>query len=161
MSFLIDQGTDVRGLSRDNHSAIHLTLHDQRLPNLDSEAMDSLLTQKSWEDALKATLERIIAGGVDLRHTDTNGFTALQLAVKRRFTGIAEMLVKRGSTVDQRDWTGRSVLHLALSCPKQAPDDMVKFLLRNNAQVDLMDNTVTHHCDLLRSTIIKRLSEPW
>lgn len=75
----------------------------------------------------------VLPGLGDVDFTFRNGRTGLQLAVRRRHTAVAELLLKSGANRTITMKKGRTVLEVAVE-NKQI--DMVQVLLRSNADVN-------------------------
>ncbi|XP_058060291.1 uncharacterized protein LOC131210974 [Anopheles bellator] len=87
--------------------------------------------------ALQFMLEtdRKLKGNVN-RKDGSVGLTPLQIAARRGYADIVELLLRHGANVQARDTSGHSVLHFAVES-KSVP--IVRILLRHGAQVGVPD----------------------
>ena len=75
---------------------------------------------------------------------DSNGYTPLQLAVKRNDMSSIKTLIKNGADINELSSCGLSPLHLAAFAGKKKA---VKTLLKRGANINVMNLAKKgHHC---------------
>jgi len=82
-------------------------------------------------------VERLIAGGTNVRGEDEHKRTALHFAAAKGFTEVVQLLLRHGADPDQKDMLGNTALHLA-ACTNHVP--VVTLLLRAGTDVTTLDN---------------------
>lgn len=105
--------------------------------NLHRKVTMSWRYQEEWlpEGALQSNLALFIEAGVDINQPDTDGKTALHLAIERRGLELARVLLDAGARVDARDSEGQTPLHRATT------GDMISLLVEyGHASLDAADD---------------------
>lgn len=90
-------------------------------------------------DSILEKIKDLIAKGADVNVKDINGYTALMGAVWRSNPKFAEILIKAGANVHERDKDGNTPLLLAMATRKSAPltkERIAKMLIDAGADIN-------------------------
>jgi len=82
-------------------------------------------------------VERLCAGGANVRCFDEHKRTPLHFAAAMGYTEVADILLKNGADPNQKDKLGNTALHLA-ACTSHVP--VVTLLLRAGTDITTIDN---------------------
>ena len=105
--------------------------------NLYRNLVTSWRYQDEWlsGDTLQSNLALFIEAGIDINQPDSDGMTALHLAVESQGLEMARVLLDAGARVDARDNQGQTPLHKAMGT------DMISLLVEHgHASLDATDN---------------------
>ena len=84
-------------------------------------------------------VQLLLNHGVDVNASNRSGTTALHAAVERRDVEIIATLLQHNADVDARDEQQATPLSLAVSQGQTASTEVVEILLKNGANVDVLD----------------------
>ena len=83
------------------------------------------------------TMERLLAGGVNVNSTDDHLRTALHMGAAKGYTDVVRLLLQHGADPNQKDTLGNTALHLA-ACTNHI--GVVTLLLRAGTNLAELDN---------------------
>jgi ankyrin repeat protein len=87
-------------------------------------------------------LKRLLNAGADINQTDSDGYSALHMALLANFenqetyTEVINFLIDRGIDANLQDLTGQTALHYSI---EQSNLPLIQKLLSNNAKVHIKD----------------------
>ena len=129
---------------------------------LTSLAIDTAFAQrqKTLDQAVvDGDIERIkseIAAGVDINSKNRMGWTLLHIAINKKHTEIAQLLIEKGADVNIRDNRGRRPIHLAVETGQKA---IVEALIAKGADLNAMDSRADNALTLARKNNHKEITE--
>lgn len=88
-------------------------------------------------------VQLLLRYGADVNAGDKFGTTALHVAVERQDVGIIATLLQHSADANARDERQATPLSLAVSNGQAANAEVVEILLKNGANVDVVDETNT------------------
>lgn len=117
------------------HDSLELEALLEKKPSLDilNDPTHSLLLETLRHGWNEENAVLLLKYGVDQTGEDQNGNTALHLAATQGWIEVAQILVKQGLDMNQRNHQGRTPLFEARS------EEMVRYLIANGARADLID----------------------
>ena len=104
-------------------------------------------------------IERVkseIAAGVDINSKYTAGWTLLHIAINKKHTEIAQLLIEKGADVNIRDNQGRTPVHLAVETGQKA---IVEALIAKGADLNVMDTRADNALTLARKNNQTEITE--
>ncbi|MHC4439981.1 MAG: ankyrin repeat domain-containing protein [Planctomycetota bacterium] len=116
--------------------------------------------QKSLDQAVvDGDIERVkseIAAGVDINSKNRMGWTLLHIAINKKHTEIAQLLIDKGADVNIKDNRARSPVHLAVQTGQKA---IVEALIAKGADLNAMDSKADNALTLARKNNHKEITE--
>ncbi len=138
----ISKGADVNAKDNDGYTPLDYVVDKEdyvlveALRNHGGKRGDPLRAQM-LEAAEKGNLplvRELLAKGADINAKNTNGYTALHMAVSKSHKDIVEFLIAKGADVNARSRSGSTPLHLAKR------EDIAKILLASGVEIDPRDS---------------------
>jgi len=120
--------------------------HAQRQKTLDQAVVDGDIERVKTE----------IAAGVDINSKNRMGWTLLHIAINKKHTEIAQLLIDKGADVNIRDNRGRSPVHLAVETGQKA---IVEALIAKGADLNAMDSRADNALSLARKNNHTEITE--
>jgi len=116
--------------------------------------------QKSLDQSVvDGDIERVkseIAAGVDINKTNRMGWTLLHIAINKKHTEIAQLLIEKDADVNIRDNRGRRPIHLAVETGQKA---IVEALIAKGADLNAMDSRADNALTLARKNNHEEITE--
>lgn len=116
--------------------------------------------QKSLDQAVvDGDIERVkseIAAGVDINSKNRMGWTLLHIAINKKHTEIAQLLIDKGADVNIRDNRGRGPVHLAVETGQKA---IVEALIAKGADLNAIDSRADNALTLARKNNQTEIAE--
>ena len=107
--------------------------------------------QKTLDQAVvDGDIERVkseIAAGVDINSKNRMGWTLLHIAVNKKHSEIAQLLLEKGADVNIRDNRGRTPVHIAVETGQKA---IVEALIAKGADLNIIDGRADNALTLAR-----------
>ncbi|KKA30025.1 hypothetical protein TD95_001515 [Thielaviopsis punctulata] len=148
INMLISRNADCNATDGDGLTALHYAIRDGRMdvvnlllniPKIEVDAVD-IERNTPFTEAVRldnhGAIERLLESGANINHKGYQGLTALMYAAKFNNTNVGQMLIDKGSELDQQDDYGWTALHAA----RNGHDEYVKMLISNGAEIDVADN---------------------
>jgi hypothetical protein len=120
--------------------------HAQRQKSLDQAVVDGDI------DRVKSD----IAAGVDINSKNRMGWTLLYIAINKKHTEIAQLLIEKGADVNIRDNRGRSPIHLAVETGQKA---IVEELIAKGADLNAIDSSADNALTLAKKNNQTEIAE--
>jgi hypothetical protein len=116
--------------------------------------------QKTLDQAVvDGDIERVkseIAAGVDINSKNRMGWTLLHIAINKKHTDIAKLLIDKGADVNIKDNRSRSPVHLAVQTGQK---EIVEALIAKGADLNTMDAKADNALTLARKNNHKEITE--
>ena len=116
--------------------------------------------QKPLDQAVvDGDIERVkseIAAGVDINSKNRMGWTLLHIAINKKHTEIAQLLIEKGADVNIRDNRGRGPIHLAVETGQKA---IVEALIAKKADLNAMDSRADNALSLAKKNNQTEITE--
>ena len=97
-----------------------------------------------------------ISAGVDMNSKNRMGWTMLHIAVNKKHTEIAKLLIEKGTDVNIRDNRGRRPLHLAVQTGQK---DIVEALIAKGADINAIDGSANNALTLAKKNNNKEITD--
>ncbi len=148
IKILLATSADANGRDRDDHTPLgeatrygHKEAVDALLAagadtNLPSAGSAPLLLTVSGHEVRYDIVAALIAKGADINTKDSQGNTALHLAIRSRAEELVKMLLAGGVDINAADTEGCTPLHRALA---EGDEVMAKMLLEGGADINAKD----------------------
>lgn len=118
----------------------------QRKKTLDQAVVDGDIERVKTE----------IAAGVDINSKNRMGWTLLYIAINKKHTEIAKLLIEKGADVNIRDNRGRAPIHLAVETGQK---EIVEALIAKGADINVMDARADNALTLARKSNNKEITD--
>jgi len=116
--------------------------------------------KKTLDQAVvEGDIERVktdIAAGVDINSKNRMGWTLLHIAINKKHTEIAQLLLEKGADVNIRDNRGRRPIHLAVETGQK---DIVEALIAKGADLNAIDGRAENALTLARKNNQTEITE--
>ena len=142
----------------------HLTTYITILLLLTSLSFNTTFAQhqpkKSLDQAVvDGDIDRVkseISAGVDLNSKNRMGWTLLHIAVNKKHTEIAQLLIDKGADVNARDNRGRRPVHLAVETGQKT---IVEALIAKGVDINAIDGRAENALTLAKKNNQKEITE--
>jgi cytohesin len=156
---LVERGADVKFHNAQHKTALWPAVSFDSMPivkylvehGADLKAMQDDGQTLLWAAESKSMAEYLISAGVDPKHTDINGDTALHQACRHSLLEVVRLLLDKGLDIEAQGHWNMRPLQSAASTLTGDPKPVVNLLLQRGANIDsrgYRGQTALHECAL-------------